>query len=69
MDAEIILVGKRLEHSIGNGSDAKLEGGSIGHERGTVAADGQLNFAGVGQVELLKTIGAGDDVVDLRHMD
>ena len=69
VDAEVVLVGQRAQDGVGDGADAELEGGAVGHERGAVAPDGELHLARGGQLQLLQAVGAGDDVVDLRHMD
>ena len=53
MNAEVVFVGKGLENSVGDGADAELEGGSVGHERGTVTAYGEFHFAGSGENEFL----------------
>ena len=69
VDAQVVLVAQRLQHGVGDGTDAQLKGGAVGDQRGAVAPYGHLDLRRGVAVQLGQVVGAGYDVVDLRHVD
>ena len=45
MDAEVFFVGEGLQDGVGDGADAQLQGGAVGHKRGTMLSDGKFHVA------------------------
>ena len=69
MDAKVILVAQFGEDGIGDGTDTELEGGTVGHQRGAMAANGLFHLGGGVAMQFRKSIGTRDDVIDLRDMN